>query len=81
MILPESVRLGFGSLSPGVARVINMDQVVGADWRLFGVMQQLMAAYADQRVPEKPEPRGVVELQDALDAVIQLAAVHTGIAC
>jgi hypothetical protein len=33
------------------------------------------AAYADQQAPEKPDPRGVVELQDALDAVIQLAAV------
>ena len=34
-----------------------------------------MAAYAQQQAPEKPDPRKVVELQDALDAVIQLAAV------
>ncbi len=39
------------------------------------MMQHLMDAYARQRAPEKPDPRGVVELQDALDAVIQLAGV------
>jgi len=39
------------------------------------MMQHLMPAYARQQAPETPEPRGVVELQDALDAVIQLAAV------
>jgi len=39
------------------------------------MMQHLMAAYAQQQAPERPNPRGVVELQDALDAVIQLAAV------
>jgi len=42
--------------------------------RLYGMMQQLMAAYAQQQAPEAG-PRSVVELQDALDAVIQLAAV------
>jgi len=55
--------------------VINVDQLAGADQRLYGMMQHLMAAYARQQAPEKPDPRGVVELQDALDAVIQLAAV------
>jgi hypothetical protein len=39
------------------------------------MMQHLMATYADQRPPEKPAPRGVVELRDAPDAVIQVAAV------
>lgn len=39
------------------------------------MMQYLMAAYAQQVTPEVPEPRGVVQLQDALDAVLQLAAV------
>jgi hypothetical protein len=52
-----------------------VDQPVDADQRLYGMMQHLMAVYADQRAPEKPGPRGVVELQDALDAVIQLSAV------
>lgn len=47
----------------------------GADQRLYGMMQHLMAACAAQQVPEKPGPRGIVELQDALDAVIQIAAV------
>jgi hypothetical protein len=75
MILLESARLGSGSLSPDVARVINVDQLAGADRRLYGVMQHLMAAYAQQQAPERPDPRGVVELQDVLDAVIQLAAV------
>jgi hypothetical protein len=55
--------------------VINVDQRAGADRRLYGMMQHLMAAYAQQQAPEQPTPRGVVELQDALDAVIQLAAV------
>lgn len=74
VILPESARPGFGSLSPDVARVINVDQLAGADQRLYGMMQNLMAAYTRQQAPEKPDPRAVVELQDALDAVIQLAA-------
>ena len=39
------------------------------------MMQHLIAACAQQQAPEKPDPRGIVELQDALDAVIQLAAV------
>jgi hypothetical protein len=59
-----------------MARVINVDQPVDADQRLYGMMQHLMAAYADQQAPERPAPRGVVECQDALDAVIQLAAVN-----
>lgn len=39
------------------------------------MMQYLMAAYAQQVTPEVPGPRDVVQLQDALDAVLQLAAV------
>ena len=58
-----------------MAKVIDVDQLAGADRRLYGMMQHLMAAYAQQQATEKPDPRGVVELQDALDAVIQLAAV------
>jgi len=58
-----------------MVRVINVDQPAGADRRLYGMMQHLMDAYAHQQAPETPEPRGVVGLQDALDAVIQLAAV------
>ena len=54
---------------------MDVDQLADADQRLYGMMQHLMAVYAQQQAPEKPGPRGVVELQDALDAVIQLAAV------
>jgi hypothetical protein len=43
--------------------------------RLYGMMQYLMAAYAQQVTPEVPTPRNVVQSQDALDAVLQLAAV------
>lgn len=43
--------------------------------RLYGMMQYHMAAYAQQVSPEVPSPRNVVQLQDALDAVLQLAAV------
>jgi hypothetical protein len=64
-----------GRLSSAAVRVIDVGQPVGADQRLYGMMQHLMAAYADQQAPEKPDPRGVVELQDALDAMIQVAAV------
>ena len=58
-----------------MTKVIDVGQLAGADRRLYGMMHHLMAAYAHQQAPEKPDPRGVVELQDALDAVIQLAAV------
>jgi hypothetical protein len=55
--------------------VISVNQPAGADQRLYGMMQHLMSAYAHQQATEKPDLRGVVELQDALDAAIQLAAV------
>ena len=43
--------------------------------RLYGVMQNLMRLYADRESPESPPPRGVVEQQDAVEAVLQIAAV------
>jgi hypothetical protein len=51
------------------------DPDVGVEQRLYGMMQFLMAGAAQHRDPEVPEPRGVVELQDALDSVLQVAAV------
>jgi hypothetical protein len=48
---------------------------VGAERRLYGMMQHLMARMANQMPPEVPPERGVVTLQDALDAVMQVAAV------
>lgn len=45
-----------------------------ASGRLYGVMQSLLAAYAQKRVAPPAPPRGVVEEQDALDAVMNLAA-------
>jgi hypothetical protein len=43
--------------------------------RLYGLMQNFMGAYAHAQDPPAGDPRGVVELEDALDAVMQLAAV------
>jgi len=57
---------------PGVTHV---SEPVAADERLYATMVRLMVAYADRRTSEIPGPRGVVEHQDALDAVIQVAAV------
>lgn len=42
--------------------------------RLYRVMQALLAAYAQKRVAPSAPPRGVVDEQDALDAVMNLAA-------
>jgi hypothetical protein len=43
--------------------------------RLYGMMQALLASYAQQKpLPVPDEPRGVVEQQDALDAIMQLSA-------
>lgn len=47
----------------------------GAERRLYGVMQLLMARMAQQVRGEVPPWRGVVTQQDALDAVLQVAAV------
>ena len=62
-------------MSPTAARVIHVSPSIAADQRLYGMMQHLMAVYARQQGAEVPAPRDVVEDQDALDAVIQLAAV------
>jgi hypothetical protein len=59
-----------------VAKVVVMSgPPADLGMRLYGMMQYLMAAYAQQVTPEVPAPRNVVQLQDALDAVLQLAAV------
>jgi len=56
-------------------RVIYVSEPVAADERLYATMRRLMAGYARSQASEIPGPRGVVQRQDALDAVIQLAAV------
>jgi hypothetical protein len=48
---------------------------VGAGPRLYGMMQHLMMRSAHRQLPEIPPARGVVTLQDALDSVLQVAAV------
>jgi hypothetical protein len=59
-----------------VRKVAGMTEPdVGVEQRLYGMMQFLMASMAQHRDPERPAPRNVVELQDALDAVLQVAAV------
>jgi hypothetical protein len=60
-----------------------MSEPVAAGERLYAMMRRLMVVYADRQTSEIPSHRGVVQRQDALDAVIQLAAVvdeavHTG---
>ena len=56
---------------------------MAADERLYATMRRLLVVYAHRQASEIPGPRGVVQRQDALDAVIQIAAVideavHTG---
>jgi hypothetical protein len=41
--------------------------------RLYGMMQHVLGAYAQHVDLSVPEPRGVVEHQDALNAVVHLA--------
>ncbi len=48
---------------------------VGPERRLYGMMQYLMRHAGHHRPPGTPSARGVVTLQDALDAVLQVAAV------
>lgn len=56
--------------------VIGMTQPdVGPERRLYGMMQHLMMLAANERRPEVPQARGVITRDDALDAVLQLAAV------
>lgn len=51
-----------------------MPRINNLEGRLLGMMQALMAA-AQHHEFDEVAPRGVVEQQDALDAVLQLAAV------
>jgi hypothetical protein len=48
---------------------------VGAEQRLYSMMQLLMARMAQEVPNDVPPWRGVVTQQDALDAVLQVAAV------
>jgi len=48
---------------------------IGAERRLHGMMHRLLAHMAQRVPPEVPPDRGVVSRQDALDAVMQVAAV------
>ena len=53
----------------------HVSEPVAADERLYATMRRLMVGYARRQASEISGPRGVVKRQDALDAVIQLAAV------
>jgi hypothetical protein len=48
---------------------------VGPGRRQYGMMQHLMSVAAHHEMPEVPPERGIVNLEDALNAVLQLAAV------
>jgi hypothetical protein len=48
---------------------------VGPERRLYGMMQHLLTIAAHGRLPEGVPARNVVTRDDALDAVLQLAAV------
>jgi hypothetical protein len=48
---------------------------LGAERRLHGMMHRLLAHMAQRVPPEIPTDRGVVSRQDALDAVMRVAAV------
>ncbi|TVZ06300.1 hypothetical protein EAS64_02390 [Trebonia kvetii] len=52
-----------------------MSEPVAADERLYAAMLRLLVGYGNRQACEIPGPRGVVRRQDALDAVIQVAAV------
>ena len=60
---------------PPRVTVMCVSEPVAADERLYATMVRLLVVYADQQTSEIPRPRGIVERQDALDAVIQVAAV------
>lgn len=47
----------------------------GAEQRLYGMMQLLMSHMAQQVPNDVPASRGIVTQQDALDAIVQIAAV------
>lgn len=48
---------------------------VGPARRLYGMMQHLLTVAAHGELPDSASPRGVVTRDDALDAVLQVAAV------
>jgi len=48
---------------------------IGAEHRLHGMMHRLLAHMAQRVPPEVPPDRGVVSRQDALDALMRVAAV------
>lgn len=47
---------------------------VGPEQRLYGMMQHLLARFAGKADPGSANDRGVVTQQDALDAIVLLAA-------
>jgi len=51
------------------------EQEAPLELRLYGMMQALMGAYANREEPPSVPVRSAVKEQDALDAVMQLAAV------
>jgi len=56
--------------------VIGMTQPdVGPEQRLYDMMQHLLILAANERRPDVPAARGVITRDDALDAVLQVAAV------
>jgi hypothetical protein len=56
--------------------VIAMTQPdVDPERRLYGMMRQLLTLAANECRPEVPPARGVITRDDALDAVLQFAAV------
>src|SRR5882757_8273309 len=58
------------------AMVIGMTQPdVGPERRLYDMMQHLLILAANERRPDVPAARGVITRDDALDAVLQVAAV------
>jgi hypothetical protein len=48
---------------------------IGAERRLHGMMHRLLAHMTQRVPPEVPPDRGVVSRQDALDALMRVAAV------
>jgi hypothetical protein len=49
-----------------------------AGGRLYRTMQSLLIEYGHQRVPVTGSPRAVVDEQDAVDAIVNLAAYLDG---
>lgn len=66
---------GDWSTAPGVTVPIMVSPQNSPQQRAYRMMQMLMASRANDVEVPVGEDRGVVELEDALDAVIQAAAV------